>query len=38
MFDSKDAHKILSETLQFAGLQKKTDYIAIFKNPKGREL
>lgn len=38
MFDPKEAHKILSESLRFAGLQKQTDYIAVYHNPKGREL
>lgn len=38
MFDAKEAHKILSEVLRFAGLQRQTDYIAVFRNPKGREL
>ena len=38
MFDTKEAHKILSEFLRFAGLEKQTEYIAVFHNPKGREL
>lgn len=38
MFDTKEAHKILSESLRFAGVQKQTDYIAVFQNSKGREL
>ncbi|RCU49077.1 hypothetical protein DU002_12000 [Corallincola holothuriorum] len=38
MFDTRDAHIILSETLRFAGVQKQTDYIAVFQNSKGREL
>lgn len=38
MFDTKEAHKILSEALNFAGLQQQTDYIAVFKSKSGREL
>lgn len=38
MFDTKEAHKILSEILRFAGVKKQTEYISVFTNPKGREL
>lgn len=38
MFDLKEARNLLSKTLQFAGIQKQTDYIAVFLNPKGREM
>lgn len=38
MFDSREAHEILSAKLNFAGTQKQTEYISIFKNKNGREL
>lgn len=38
MFKSNDAHAILADQLDFAGVNRQTEYISVFLNKRGKAL
>lgn len=38
MLNSNDAHTILADQLEFAGVNRQTDYISVFTNKRGKAL